>query len=164
MRRKSRFAVFVAVMCVWIVFSLWALGQALDDLNEDDFDIALSCRACSSLEVVRVIDGDTFVGPKDIRVRLYGVNTPERGERCFNEAAERLRELAGDEVRVEQGPRRSDTFGRSLYYAYTNSGESIDARLVREGFGHAWTQDGQHRDVIAGLENEARADGTGCLW
>ncbi len=31
-------------------------------------------------------------------VRIYGVDTPERGEPCFEEATERFRELAGDRV------------------------------------------------------------------
>ena len=38
------------------------------------------------------------------RVRLFGVDTPEQGERCYSEATERLKELAGDTVRVELGP------------------------------------------------------------
>jgi endonuclease YncB( thermonuclease family) len=48
--------------------------------------------------VERVIDGDTFDSPAshtDIapmgRIRLYGVDTPERGEECYEEAKERLR-------------------------------------------------------------------------
>jgi endonuclease YncB( thermonuclease family) len=66
------------------------------------------------------------------------VDTPERGERCFVEAADRLRRLAGDSVRVEFGPRYRDSFGRILYYVYTNEGASIDEILVREGLAVAW--------------------------
>ena len=41
----------------------------------------LRCPDCPTLEVSRVIDGDTFDSPAG-RVRLFGVDTPERGQRC----------------------------------------------------------------------------------
>jgi len=45
---------------------------------------------------------------EELRIRLNGVDTPERGEPCFLEATERFKELAGDAVRIEHGPRLSD--------------------------------------------------------
>ena len=118
-------------------------------------------------QVVRVIDGDTLdvliTGTKH-RVRLFGVNTPERGERCYEAATERTRHLSGDMVRIESGPRSEDRYGRLLFYLYTRSGESIDATLIQEGLATAWTRDGQHRDVLVSLEQEARRKETGCLW
>ena len=118
--------------------------------------------------MARVIDGDTLVLDRrfqpDQRLRLYGVDTPEVGERCFDEATERLRQLAGNSVRVESGPRAKDVYGRSLYYLYTRSGDSIDEMLVREGLGIAWARDGQHLDQLIDLERMARTSKTGCLW
>ena len=121
----------------------------------------------NQVEVLRVIDGDTLdVLISDVahRVRLFGVDTPERGERCYNEATERLRQLAGDLVRIEPGPRTEDTYGRLLFYLYTPSGESIDETLIREGLATAWTRDGQYRDYLVGLERVAQRQGGGCLW
>ena len=123
----------------------------------------ICCSDCMEIEVDRVIDGDTFQSA-NARIRLFGVDTPERGEPCFNEATQRFKELAGDTVRVEFGPRQEDPAGRVLYYVYTNSGESIDEMMVREGFAMAWTRDGQHRDVLVSAEEEARRDRRGCLW
>jgi endonuclease YncB( thermonuclease family) len=65
---------------------------------------SLACPDCPIVSVERVVDGDTFDTPEG-RVRLFGVDTPERGDKCFTEATDRLRELAGDSVRVESGPR-----------------------------------------------------------
>ena len=73
------------------------------------------CRSnCSTIPVVRVIHGDTFITTGNQSVRLFGVDTPEKGKQCYQEATERLRELAGDEVRVELGPRAKDAMYRSL--------------------------------------------------
>lgn len=104
-----------------------------------------------------MIDGDTFISGRrtdgeELRIRLFGVDTPERGEPCFDEATERFRELAGDSVRIEYGPRRTDRYGRLLAYVYTEDSESIAEKLNQEGLGEAWTRDGQHRDLLVGLE------------
>lgn len=113
--------------------------------------------------VVNVIDGDTLDTSRG-RVRLVGVDTPERGQRCAVEATDRLRALAGDTVRLEDGPRLIGPFGRRLAYVYTEDGASIDEALIRDGLATAWTRDGQHRGYLVGLEREAQMRGTGCLW
>lgn len=66
-------------------------------------------------------------------------------------------------MRVEAGPRQSDRYDRLLGYVYTEGGASIDAALIREGLGEAWTRDGQHRDYLVALEATAQAEGAGCL-
>jgi endonuclease YncB( thermonuclease family) len=97
----------------------------------------LCCSNCPAIPVLRVIDGDTFTTSGNQRVRLFGVDTPERGEKCYREATDRLRQLAGGEVRVELGPRSKDRYGRLIYYAYTLDGDSIDEILVSEGLAKA---------------------------
>ena len=115
-------------------------------------DTTLCCSNCPAIPVLRVIDGDTFATSGNQSVRLFGVDTPERGEKCYREATDRLRELAGGEVRVELGPRSRDRYGRLLYYVYTQDGNSIDEILVSEGLAKAWTRDGQHRNFLVGLD------------
>ncbi len=56
-------------------------------------ETSVQCADCPVAQVVRIIDGDTLDTSKG-RVRLFGVDTPERGERCASEATERLREPA----------------------------------------------------------------------
>jgi len=91
------------------------------------------CSDCMEIDVDRVIEGDIFLSA-NARIRLFGVDTPDRGEPCFNEATERLKQLASDAVWVEFGPRQEDRYGRILYYVYNENGESIDEMMVREGF------------------------------
>ena len=128
-----------------------------------EYPTTIQCPDCPTMTVSRVIDGDTFqspVGP----IRLFGLDTPEKGERCFSRATTGLRHLAEDTVRVEPGPRARDPGGRLLYYVFTAKGNSIEEILVREGLARAWTRDGQHRDALARLERDAERSGTGCLW
>ena len=123
----------------------------------------LRCTDCQEVRVFGVVDGDTLdtsIG----RIRLFGVDTPERGDRCYREATERLQEIAGETIRVESGPRAADGFNRNLYYVYTAAGFSIDEVLIAEGLGLAWTWDGQHRDGLIAVEVQASSLGAGCLW
>jgi len=126
-------------------------------------ETVLRCDDCAEVRVSQAIDGDTFETSSG-RVRLFGVDTPEIGERCAAKATSRINELAGNSVRLEDGTRLTDQFGRRLAYVYTEGGNSIDEILVREGLGSAWTEDGQHREFLVGLEKGTRMMDDGCLW
>lgn len=145
-----RFA-FIAISLVFVACSGTSGG------------ISLRCADCLEVQVDRVLDGHTLETSLG-RVRLFGVNAPERGEPCYGQATELLRQLLGDSVRLEPGPRSVDSSGRLLYYAYTQDGVSVDATLIIGGLGVAERKDGQHRDYLVGLETESRAESTGCIW
>jgi endonuclease YncB( thermonuclease family) len=138
------------------------VGPFEPTLDISDCSTTICCSDCPDIPVSRIVDGDTFVSA-NATIRLFGVDTPERGEACFDEATDRLRELAGDSVRVEFGPRQGDRFGRILYYVYTMEGESIDEMLAREGLALAWLEDGQHRNALLAAESRATEAGVGCL-
>lgn len=109
-------------------------------------------------EVVRVVDGDTFVvrTPKgNEKVRLYGVDTPEKDKACYGEASSLLDELTAGGVRLESGKRSRDPHGRKLAYAYTADGVSIDASLIGGGMAEAYTGDGQHDAEMEAIEGLA---------
>jgi endonuclease YncB( thermonuclease family) len=117
--------------------------------------------------VMEVIDGDTIevrVKGSQETVRYYGIDTPERRERCYGEAKERNKELVGRHVLLMSDARNRDRGGRLLRYVFTLDGYSIDAALVAEGLARAWTKDGTYRDELIALEEEARGEGRGCLW
>ena len=118
-------------------------------------------------QVQKVVDGDTIdvtIDGRLWRVRYFGVDTPERGDRCFREATDRNDLLLGKTVLLLPDARDEDDFGRLLRYVFLEDGTSVDATLVAEGFGWAWTRDGRYRDQIVQLEDEAEAAGRGCLW
>jgi micrococcal nuclease len=117
--------------------------------------------------VVKVIDGDTIdvlIDGEMQRVRYYGIDTPEQGEKCYQEATERNRELVGTTVRLEADARDRDEYGRLLRYVFTDEGVSIDAVLVSEGLAEAWTEDGRYVNRLTILEIDAQQNRIGCLW
>lgn len=88
------------------------------------------------VRIVDVIDGDTVAvetrdGPE--RVRLIGINAPERGECLAEEATRRLRELvAGEDVELVADRTDRDQYGRLLRYAEVD-GFDVGGELVRAG-------------------------------
>ena len=63
-------------------------------LDLSNCSTVICCAECMPIDVDRIIDGDTFESA-NARIRLFGVDTPERGEPCFTEATKRFKELAG---------------------------------------------------------------------
>jgi endonuclease YncB( thermonuclease family) len=113
--------------------------------------------------VVGVVDGDTIdvlVGHETRRVRLSGIDTPERGQPWADRATRALsRRVFGKEVRVNDVG--TDRHGRTLGEVYADN-LCVGCELVREG--NAWVYRKYTDDpVLYKLEAEARAARRG-LW
>jgi len=121
--------------------------------------------------VVRVVDGDTLLLDGDERVRLIGVNTPEsvdprRPVEYFGkEAAAFTRRVAeGRRVRLAYDQERKDRYGRTLAYVHLEDGMFLNAELIRQGYGHAYTRfPFRYADEFRAYEREARQQRRG-LW
>jgi endonuclease YncB( thermonuclease family) len=96
------------------------------------------------IAVSRVIDGDTFayVNPQgeEIRVRLLGINTPERGEACHETGRNALSSLIGGRIIRIDGDDNADNvdiYDRELRYVSlcgsTDIGE-INLQMVEGGW------------------------------
>ena len=123
------------------------------------------CLADGVLEgrVVRVVDGDTIevlAGETTTRVRLAGIDTPERGQPWASHSRRALSErVAGKSVRVIEVA--VDRFGRTVGEVYADD-RCVGCELVRDG--HAWVYRRFSDDpVLLELEADARAAGRG-LW
>jgi micrococcal nuclease len=121
--------------------------------------------------VVRVVDGDTLLLDGNERVRLIGVDTPESVdprrpvEDFGKEAAAFTRRLAeGKRVRLAYDQQLTDRYGRTLAYVYLEDGTFLNAEIIRQGFGHAYTRfPFSYADDFLEYEREARAARRG-LW
>lgn len=113
--------------------------------------------------VVAVLDGDTLEilsGRERRRIRLVGIDTPERGQPWADRARRALTaRVFGKQVRVND--LGLDRWGRTLGEVYAD-GVCVGCELVREG--HAWVYREFSQDpVLLQLEAEARVARRG-LW
>jgi endonuclease YncB( thermonuclease family) len=91
--------------------------------------------------VTRVIDGDTVEIEDGRCIRLIGVDTPEvyGGAECYGPEASAFteRRLEGETVRLEFDKDRTDQYGRTLAYVWTESatesGRLFNRALVAQG-------------------------------
>lgn len=84
--------------------------------------------------VTRVIDGDTIVINTGEKVRLSGINTPEKKECYYEEAKNKLSDLVyGKKIYLERDYSNKGKYGRLLRYVHMN-GKDINFILVREGY------------------------------
>ncbi|MDA1128604.1 MAG: thermonuclease family protein [Chloroflexi bacterium] len=147
---------------IWVALLAAISGCAF--VASDDVETTLQCAECSESQVSRVFDGDTVIITNDRVVRIYGIDAPEGDEPCTSEATTRLKELAGETIRLENAPSLTDELGRRSAYLYTRDGTSIDEIMIVEGLATASGREGQHRRQLSILQKEARTRGDGCLW
>jgi micrococcal nuclease len=126
--------------------------------------------------VERVIDGDTLLLRNAERVRLIGVDTPEtkhpnKPVEYFGREATAFtkRMVEGKQIRLEYDQANAhlghkDRYGRTLAYVFLKDGTLLNAEIIRQGYGHAYTAYPFERMAeFRRLENEARKQRQG-LW
>jgi endonuclease YncB( thermonuclease family) len=127
-------------------------------------------------EVVEFADGDTIVvdmNGQAERVRFIGVDTPETQDprvavQCFGKvASEFTKSLIGTSpVRLEADPTNTnrDRYDRLLRYAYLPDGRLINAEVIKQGYGFAYTLfPFEKMEEFREYERQAREQGLG-LW
>jgi len=137
-------------MVIWLI-TVWShfLISCLPEQTTPPEEIRLT--------VYRIIDGDSFEGRangQNYRIRLFGIDAPEKGQDFYQKSKERLGELC------KEGPinikiRNKDYFGRWVADAYSYKGEFINQTMVKEGL--AWHFTKYSKDpTLKKLERDAR--------
>jgi micrococcal nuclease len=92
--------------------------------------------------VVRWVDGDTVILKVDLgfrmsteaSFRLYGVNTPERGQMGYDEAKKFCESCAPVGSNIQVDSHKDDKYGRWLATIYLpDSIDSLNNGLIRKG-------------------------------
>jgi micrococcal nuclease len=116
-------------------------------------------------KVVGISDGDTLSvlrEGKAVKVRLHGVDTPEKAQAFGTQA----RKLTGDLVFQQTVTiiiRDTDRYGRVVGEVLLPDGRSLNQELVKAGMAWWYRQYTPHDTTLAQLEAEARAAKRG-LW
>lgn len=108
--------------------------------------------------VVKISDGDTFTllvnGNEQVRVRIDGIDAPEKGQAFGNRAKEYLSGLIwGESITVRVS--KTDRYGRSIGKVSTPTIDDVGLEMIKAGY--AW----QYRDYnddksYTTAENNAR--------
>ena len=131
----------------------------------------LSTSYAEIYKVKRVIDGDTLLLSNGERVRLIGVDTPEtkhpqKPVQYFGrEAYLFTKEMVdGKEARFEFDRQKRDRYGRLLAYVYLLDGTFLNAEIIKQGYGFAYTRfPFKYMEEFRRYEREARENRKG-LW
>jgi micrococcal nuclease len=138
------------------------------------------------LFVKRVVDGDTFELSDGQKVRLLGIDTPEKYEsnkldkdaelsKQDKATVKKLGKLASDyvkgfvegkNVRLERDPVNDDRdrYGRLLRYVYLEDGTCVNAKIITEGYAQVYDKFPISKlDEFRKLQREARENRRG-LW
>lgn len=114
--------------------------------------------------VVSVIDGDTLdvlYNNQPERIRLNGIDAPEKGQNYGRKAKQLLEELTkGQDVTVET--KGLDKYGRTIGDVFLSDGRHVNKEMVKAGL--AWWYCRHSSDQsLKNLEEEARDNKRG-LW
>ena len=119
--------------------------------------------------VQRVIDGDTFRLQDNQRVRIIGIDSPEKGGCYYNEARVALKNLIeGKNVRLDKDISEKYHYGRLLRHAVLVSAEAniiVGRYMVENGFARAVNSppDNRYHFLLASAQNKAKRENKG-LW
>lgn len=136
--------------------------------------------------VKRVVDGDTFLMENGDRVRLLGIDTPEKYEskkldkdveatKQDKKTIKKLGQLASDYVKkfvegkkvyLEKEPNYDDKdrYGRLLRWIYLEDGTFVNGKIVKDGYAQVYDKFPVSKlDELRKYQKEARENNRG-LW
>lgn len=91
-----------------------------------------------SYKVISISDGDTYsvlVDNKAVRIRMHGIDAPEKGMPFYKVAKNKLSDLCfGKFIRIEKID--IDKFGRVVAKAFLDDGTDINLEMIKSGL--AW--------------------------
>ena len=94
------------------------------------------------------------------RVRLLGINTPEKGQPYYEEATNRLKELIeGKTIALEKDIEDKDQYGRLLRHIYIDD-TFVNLEMVREGYANVYVihPNVKYSSKFEKAEEEAKAE------
>lgn len=117
-------------------------------------------------KVVKIADGDTFTllvgGHEQVKVRLDGIDAPEKGQPYANRAKEYLSAMIWNDTTVTVTVVKKDHYGRSVSRVSTDSIPDVNIEMIRAGY--AWHYKDYNSDVsYSEAESRARENGVG-IW
>lgn len=167
---------FIAAVFIFVLGiaggSLFPKEKALkENTSECPGEIITGCDMTLYL-VSKVIDGDTIKIKDGEKVRLIGIDAPEKGECHYGESADFLKELLlGRYAWLEKDISETDDYGRWLRYVILPADKNkednilVNDYLVKEGLVKSVSSspDLRYRDLMATSQQKAIRENKG-IW
>lgn len=130
-QKASNWALFAFIACGFFSTSLFANNCTVKKYHE-------------TVQVAHVYDGDTVKLVDGRKIRLIGINTPERGrdgkadEPFYLAAKKQLQKLirnSNNKIKIVLGKDKRDRYKRLLAHIFTLDNKNITATLLKNGMG-----------------------------
>ena len=111
--------------------------------------------------VSRIVDGDTVYMRDGTKVRLHGIDTPERDQPYGTQATRNLNKLIGGKVFVVE--KDTDRYGRLVGVIYTPEGVNVNEAMVCNGSAWWYSRYAKFDSGLRECQRTAKEEGLG-LW
>lgn len=118
-------------------------------------------------KVIKIADGDTLTivtvddNPKQHKIRLAEIDTPERGQPYYKQSKQALSELVYNTI-VSIEVTTTDRYGRRIGMIFDQDQRWINAVMVRSG--HAWVYNRYvQNEILYAYQDQARLERLG-IW
>lgn len=116
-------------------------------------------------KVIGIVDGDTYdillEGNIKERIRMEGIDAPERGMPFYQKAKKYLSSLCFGKI-ISLEVHSTDKDGRKIAFSYLDDGRELSHEMIKAGYAWHFKKYNQDAD-LARLESEARVQRVG-LW
>lgn len=166
MKIPGRVTILSIVLLLFAFTFLKPFDKASDIQKEDGNVQGVSTENIQADQVKEVIDGDTFTLGNGQKVRLIGINTPERGQPYYDEAKSHLESILSSRiVKLMTDAKVQDEYGRILAYAYSDSDLDINLDMIKKGLAVTETisPNVSRSDIFSKAQIEARNNCLG-IW
>ena len=149
-------------MLLWFSVAFLTVGVLYLAFQAEADEPSFTVPATAELKVIaKVIDGDTIKLSDGTKVRLHGIDAPERNQPYGKEATRELNRLLGSSAYVETTD--IDRYGRTVAVLWTSSGVNVNLEMVCRGAAW-WYEKYARRDTkLRECQESARESNQG-LW
>lgn len=130
--KKGFWIIFALVFLLFLINYKFLDSALISFLSTEDY--LVNEKECF---VERVVDGDTLVAC-GVKVRMLGINTPEKKDKYYSEAKNYLvKRVENKTVTLVFSTDRFDKYNRTLAYVYFGE-KNINQELITNGFANAY--------------------------
>lgn len=173
---------YILIVVILAVLVLVGAGCSTESSKEGQ-EIEPSCKTCggggepadydTQLQIIaKVIDGDTIKLQDNTKIRLIGIDSPEKGQCYYEESTNFTTQLLENKsVKLEKDISGKDDYDRLLRYVIILNEDPeqdnmlVNDYIVRQGYAQAVASppDNRYRDLLVSAQEEALREKRG-LW